>query len=224
MARQHATGDNRRHFLWCLAGLAASGMVRRVTAIQDTADPLDALPAAVWKNARENGLVMIHRPTPSRLSPTTQIVRPDEPGEALVVAGQVVAPDGRSPAAGITVYAYNTDAEGYYGEDHKEYPPRLYGWMLTDAAGRFELRSIRPGRYPGMRVPAHVHFELWGGGYPAQWAEELKFDGDSYLTHDAMATDAQRGEFRTVQPLAQAPDRTWRCSFRIRLQRATNFR
>ncbi len=24
-----------------------------------------------------------------------------------------------------------------------------------------------------MRVPAHVHFEAWGGGYPIQWVEEL---------------------------------------------------
>lgn len=223
MTRQAAASDDRRHFLWCLAGLAASGLSRRVKASQDPSDPLDALPATAWQNARENGLVMIHRPTPSRLSSTTRIVRPDEPGELLVVTGHVVAPDGRSPAAGVTVYAYNTDAQGYYGEDRKEYPPRIYGWMQTDAAGRFELRTIRPGRYPGMRVAAHVHFELWGGGYPAQWTEELKFDGDSYLTSDAIATDAQLGAFRSVQPLTQAADGTWRCQFTIKLRRTTNF-
>ena len=55
MARLHATGDDRRHFLWCLAGLAATGMAGRVTARQDSADPLDALPAAAWKSARTNG-------------------------------------------------------------------------------------------------------------------------------------------------------------------------
>jgi protocatechuate 3,4-dioxygenase beta subunit len=224
MTRHTAGGDDRRHFLWCLAGLAAVGLSRRVTAAQDPTDPLDALPATAWQNARQNGLVMLHRPTPGRLSSTTRIVGPDEPGEPLVVSGQVVAPDGRTPAAGVTVYAYNTDSQGYYGENHAEYPPRLYGWMQTDTAGRFELRTIRPGRYPGMRVAAHVHFALWGGGYPAQWAEELRFDGDSYLTPDAIAADAELGAFRTVQPLTRAADGAWRCRFTIKLRRTTNFR
>src|ERR1039458_8660758 len=69
-----------------------------------------------------------------------------------------------------------------YGENRTEYPPRIYGWMKTNAAGGFELRTIHPGCYPGMRVPAHVHFVLWGGGYPLQWTEELKFEGGRYIT------------------------------------------
>ena len=67
--------------------------------------------------------------------------------------------------------------------------------MKTDATGRFELRTIHPGCYPGMRVPAHVHFVLWGGGYPLQWTEELKFEGGRYGTPALMADDAQLGEF-----------------------------
>jgi protocatechuate 3,4-dioxygenase beta subunit len=63
----------------------------------------------------------------------------------------------------VTVYAYNTDAEGYYGENRAEYPPRLHGRMKTDGDGRFELR-ILPGTYPEMRVPAHIQSSLWGAG------------------------------------------------------------
>jgi protocatechuate 3,4-dioxygenase beta subunit len=109
---------------------------------------LDSLPESVWRNARDNGLVMIHRPTPSRLSWKARIARSEEPGDRLTVAGRVFSPDGRTTGPGVTVYAYNTDAQGYYGENHKEYPPRLYGWMKTDGEGRFELRTIHPGWYP----------------------------------------------------------------------------
>ncbi|HSK75979.1 MAG TPA: hypothetical protein VLQ45_05945, partial [Thermoanaerobaculia bacterium] len=45
---------------------------------------------------------------------------------------------------------------------------RLSGWLQSDAAGRFELRTIRPGGYPkalrlGGRerhIPAHIHLDV----------------------------------------------------------------
>ena len=166
---------------------------------------------------------MIHRPAPAVLASRTRIVPQNEPGKTLIVEGQVFAPDNNTPAEGITVYAYNTDAEGYYGVDHKEYPPRLHGWMKTDGEGRFELRTILPGHYPGMRVPAHVHFTVWGGSYPPQWVEELRFQGDRYITPTMSAQAAEDGEFSSIQPLTPTQDGVMHCCFKIRLRRATNF-
>jgi protocatechuate 3,4-dioxygenase beta subunit len=123
----------------------------------------------------------------------------------------------------VIVCVYNTDAQGYYGEDHKEYPPRLYGWMKTEDMGRFELLTIKPGRYPGMHVLAHIHFALWGAGYAPQWVEELRFEGDSYLTPAMVAEDRARGEFAMIQPLTRGSDGVLHCPFRIRLQRESNF-
>jgi protocatechuate 3,4-dioxygenase beta subunit len=212
---------SRRRFLQNLAwmGGAAGLMARRLA----SEEPFDSLPASVWKNARENGLVMIHRPAPAHISWRTRIAPAGEPGEPLLVDGQVFAPDGRTPAPGVTVYAYNTDAQGYYGENHKEYPPRLYGWMKTDATGRFELQTIRPGRYPGMHVPAHIHFELWGAGYPLQWVDVLLFAGDSYLTPQEIQEDAGRGEFRTIQALSRGGDGLWHCRYKMKLVNHTTF-
>lgn len=204
--------DSRRSFLLKSAGLAFAS---RLHAQQ----PFDSLPASVWKNARRNGLIMIHRDTPRELSWRTRITAPGEPGQALVVVGQVFAPDGRTPAADVTVYAYHTDAQGYYGANRTEYPPRIYGWMKTDAGGRFELSTIYPGRYPAMRVPAHVHFDLWGGGFPMQWAEAVQFAGDSYLMPAMLAEDAKLGEFHTVREV-----RDGRCEYRIQLKTASNYR
>jgi protocatechuate 3,4-dioxygenase beta subunit len=214
------TKDTRRQFLVKAACLSSVSMAAQRLAAEE---PFDTLPESVLRNARRNGLIMIHRPAPSHLSWRTKIVTDREPGEPLIVAGQVIAPDGLAPAPDVTVYAYNTDAEGYYGENHKEYPPRIYGWMKTDTSGRFELRTIRPGRYPGMHVPAHIHFSLWGGGYPLQWTDELKFQGDSYITPDALAEDAQRREFHTIVRLTRDEDKIWRCNFKIKLQRESNF-
>jgi protocatechuate 3,4-dioxygenase beta subunit len=219
MILRHASKDTRRRFLVRAACLAPVVGALRLRA----EEPFDSLPASLWKNARMNGLVMIHRPAPSRLSWQTQIAQKGEPGEPLMVAGRVLAPDGRTPAGGVTVYAYNTDAEGYYGENRAEYPPRIYGWMKTDAAGRFELRTIRPGCYPGMRVPAHVHFVLWGGGYPLQWTEELRFEGGQYITPALVAEDARLGDFRTIQRLSRGDDGALRCGMQIRLGRESNF-
>jgi len=208
---------NRRQFLG-LAALALSAKRAR------SDEPFDSLPPGVWRNARQNGLVMIRRPEPGELSWRTEIARKHEPGRPLIVSGRVLAPDGNTPAVSVTVYAYNTDAAGYYGENRAEYPPRLYGWMKTGADGRFELRTILPGSYPGMRVPAHIHFSLWGAGYPLQWVDELRFAGDRYITPAMLREAAADGTFRSIQPLARGADGAPHCGYRIRLQSKSNFR
>lgn len=204
------------------AGMVIGSLAHDASASDDR-DPFDALPKSAWERARNNGLIMIHRPAPANLSSRTSIVRHDEPGQPLMIEGQVFAPDGTKPVEGATVYAYNTDAQGYYGVDHKEYPPRLYGWMKTDAEGRFDLRTILPGHYPGMHVPAHVHFTVWGAGYPPQWVEELRFEGDQYITPEMLAKAKGSGEFSSIRPLTRTEDKVLHCRFKIRLQNNTNF-
>ena len=84
--------------------------------------------------------------------------------------------------------------------DGKVGHPRLKGYMKTDAEGRFELHTIVPGRYPGMRIPAHIHFNLWGAGYPVQWVDDLRFEDDSYLTEAMRMESRARGTFATIRP------------------------
>jgi protocatechuate 3,4-dioxygenase, beta subunit len=206
----------RRQFLKTITGF---GFALCATA----EEPFDSLPESVRRNARRNGLVMIHHPAPAALSSRAEIAPDSEPGERLVVSGQVLAPDGRTPARGLTVYAYNTDSQGYCGDNRTEYPPRLYGCMRTDEAGRFELHTIYPGSYPGMRVPRHVQFCLWGAGYALQWVEELRFEGDPYVTPSMIAEDERPGEFRTLQRLTRDQDNVLRCGFKIRLLTESNF-
>jgi hypothetical protein len=65
------------------------------------------------------------------LSSSVTIVLANEPGEQLVIEGQVFAPDGDTPVPGIDVHPYNTDAQGHYAASGSFYPPRLQGWAKT---------------------------------------------------------------------------------------------
>lgn len=95
---------------------------------------------------------------PAQLSSAARIAPTSEPGEALVVRGQLLNVNG-SPAANAIVFAYHTDRAGLY--DKKENGPhswRLRGWVKTDSDGRFTFETIRPGSYPNSNNPPHVHF------------------------------------------------------------------
>jgi protocatechuate 3,4-dioxygenase beta subunit len=124
---------------------------------------------------------------------------PEEPGERLVVTGTVFAPDGVTPAAGVFLYVYNTDATGRYARE-KGAPPRLRGWMKTGPDGRYEYRTIRPASYPGRTIAAHVHTQLWGGGYPPQWNTDLLFEGDPYITAKERSGSEALGRFAFIRP------------------------
>lgn len=161
---------------------------------------------------------------PANLSWRAAIAGAEEPGERLVISGQVFAPDGISPVTGITVYAYQTDATGHYTKTGALRPPRLQAWAKTDRDGHFEFTTIRPAAYPGRTIPAHVHFILWGAGYPRQWVEELRFADDPFVTPERQAQAAAAGKFAAVVPLEHAADGTLRCSVNFRVQNISNFK
>ena len=127
-----------------------------------------------------------------------------EPGERLRVEGLVFAPDGTTPVEGAIVYAYQTDATGRYSTPPAR-TPRLRGFMKTDREGRFSYDTIRPGSYPGGRNPAHVHHQVWGAGYPAQWASDLLFDGDPLVPEAERRRSDALGRFSFVKPVGKRP-------------------
>ena len=120
-----------------------------------------------------------------------------EEGLRLVVRGRLFAPDGERPAGGAIVYAYQTNAKGVYAPEEGT-PPRLRAFMKTDAEGRFQYDTIRPGSYPGTKNPAHVHHQAWGGGWPAQWLAELNFTDDPFLSAADRERSAAAGRFAWI--------------------------
>ena len=142
---------------------------------------------------------------------------PKEPGELLHVTGRVFAPDGVTPAAGVLLYVYQTDAGGRYNRWPAK-APKLRGWMRTGPDGGYEYRTIRPGAYPGGRIAAHVHTQMWGAGVPPQYGTDLLFEGDPHLSQDERRRSAAAGRFAFIRPVERDAQGVWRAVHDIRLK------
>lgn len=161
-------------------------------------------------------------PPPPNVSSSGTIAGAAEPGEKLVVSGQVFAPDGKTPVPDVIVYAYQTDATGEYHNIDRI--ARLHGWVKTDANGKFEFQTIRPGPYPGRSIPAHIHMHAWGGGYPLQWTADLKFADDALIgARDRAEAESLGAGFSNICRPERATVGVWHCAIRLRLQRQTNY-
>jgi protocatechuate 3,4-dioxygenase beta subunit len=129
---------------------------------------------------------------PKSLSWAGRIAPPGEPGTPLVLSGVVYRTDGRTPAAGVLVYAYHTNAAGIYppggtGTGHARRHGRLRGWIRTDSAGRYQFTTIRPGSYPSRGAPAHIHLTVRSPGGEERWIDSIEFDDDPLLTPEHRA-------------------------------------
>ena len=139
------------------------------------------------------------------------LVEAGEPGEPMVVSGHVYESDGRTPRSGVRVFAYQTDHRGYYAPDGKFMPPRLHGTMWTNAEGRYEFRSIKPGPYPGRAIPAHVHIFLFLPNGRRVEPDELQFEGDPFLKPEDVARNSGKNTFSSIRPLARGKDGVLHC-------------
>ena len=110
----------------------------------------------------------------STLTSVMHIAPPPGGGERLVISGRILRSDGRTPAAGVTLFAYHTAPNGRYIErDGKPYG--LSGRLRSDAKGRYRIETIRPGGYPGRVDPAHIHLVLEPSG---TYVDEIIFADD----------------------------------------------
>jgi protocatechuate 3,4-dioxygenase beta subunit len=131
-------------------------------------------------------------------APSSGRVAPEgESGDRLRVSGVVVGPDG-APISGASLYVYQTDREGYYGvkpaSDNRN--PRLKLFLRSDPQGAWSFDTIRPGSYPGSRVPGHIHFEVAAPGRASK-IFEIVFEGDPFVT-----AEMRRNEAFSVRPIA----------------------
>lgn len=179
---------------------------------------LIALLLALVPACREAALAAEDSAQPAHGHPSRIVLSPDgETGSPLEVSGRVFAPDGVTSAPGVTVYAYQTGIDGLYAHE-PDAPPRIRGWMTTDAQGRYSFRTIRPGAYPGGTVAAHIHFQLWGGGWPAQYSEDLQFADDELLTEGERKRSRELGPFGPIVTPALGEDGVLRAIHDLRLK------
>ncbi|MEL6610898.1 MAG: intradiol ring-cleavage dioxygenase [Bacteroidota bacterium] len=146
------------------------------------------LPACEWCGADE---------APDDLTATDTIPTHSEPGERLRLSGLVTDAEGQ-PMADVLVYAYHTNASGYYphrkGEAGNERRHGyLRGWVRTDADGRYTFHTIRPAPYRNHTEPAHIHLTVQPPSADEVWIDDVMFEGDPLLTDAYRARLEQRG-------------------------------
>jgi protocatechuate 3,4-dioxygenase beta subunit len=158
-------------------------------------------PVAAQDAEYVTALVRTQRDRPERLPAAAPIAPASEPGTPLVIHGRVFAEDGRTPVAGAIVFAYHTDREGRYDRPGAAaHSWRLRGWAQTDAEGRFEFTTIRPGAYPSRRQAAHVHFAVFTPKIRYH-AGEVLFADDPLLTAADRESSKRAGDFGAVSDL-----------------------
>lgn len=144
------------------------------------AETYEPLPLCEWCGAEE---------VPAQLDWDLRIAGPDEPGEPLVIEGTVYRADGETPAPGVILYLYHTNAEGVYPkrgdeEGNGRRHGYLRGWLRTNEAGRYRFTTIRPAPYPGRDEAAHIHVTVKEPEVPEYWIDSFKFEGDPYLENE----------------------------------------
>lgn len=165
---------------------------------QSTSSNGQPLPACEWCGTGE---------APAEPDSEAALAPESEPGERLEVRGVVYQSDGVTPAAGVILYLYHTNARGVYPRSGDETGNGrrhgyLRGWVRTDDRGRYGIRTIRPGTYPGGGEAAHIHITVQEpDGSPEYWIDSFLFAGDPYL---------EEGESDHVLEPEQGSDGVWR--------------
>ena len=126
------------------------------------------------------GCELVFAGQPAEIAAQASIAPVGEPGEPLQIDGVVSDRNGK-PAAGIIIYAYQTDARGHYPRAETRHG-RLRGWARSDAEGRFRFDTIRPASYPETDIPQHVHLHVIEPGRGTYYIDDLVFSDDPLLT------------------------------------------
>jgi protocatechuate 3,4-dioxygenase, beta subunit len=115
-------------------------------------------------------------------------------GERIHVAGRVLDEGGRAvPHTLIEIWQCN--AAGRYRHPGDQHAAPLdpnfsgVGHLVTDEAGRYQLRTIKPGAYPWRNHdnawrPAHIHFSLFGPAWSTRLVTQMYFPNDPLLAFD----------------------------------------
>ena len=115
-------------------------------------------------------------------------------GERIIVHGHVLDESGRG-VPNTLVEFWQANAGGRYRHKNDTYLAPIdpnfggCGRTLTDEAGHYAFRTIKPGAYPFRNYvnswrPAHIHFSVFGSGFAQRLITQMYFEGDPLIWKD----------------------------------------
>jgi protocatechuate 3,4-dioxygenase, beta subunit len=149
-------------------------------------------------------------------------------GERIVVHGRVVDDDGR-PIPNTLIEIWQANAAGRYRHHVDRHPAPLdpnftgLGRCSTDADGRYEYVTIKPGAYPwgnhpNAWRPAHIHLSLFGRAFTQRLVTQMYFPGDPLFGFDPIFNSVRDADARQRMVSAFDLDRTvpdWALAYRF---------
>jgi protocatechuate 3,4-dioxygenase beta subunit len=121
-------------------------------------------------------------------------------GELLYVMGRVLNLKGE-PVRGARIEIWQANAKGKYNHAGDDNPAPLdpnfegYALLKTDAEGRYQFKTIKPGAYPisaqQTRTP-HIHFDV--AGAKTRIVTQMYFPGEAQNEKDSIFMEAERKE------------------------------
>jgi protocatechuate 3,4-dioxygenase, beta subunit len=154
---------------------------------------------------------------PERSGPALGHLRPGElsndltsagpVGERITVSGRLLDTDGR-PIADSLVEIWQANAAGRYRHRNDRWPAPLDpsfgggGRTVTDAEGRYEFVTIKPGPYPwgnhyNAWRPAHIHFSVHGRVFDQRLVTQMYFPGDPLFEFDPIFQSVRDSKARS---------------------------
>ena len=112
-------------------------------------------------------------------------------GQRIIVHGRVLDERAR-PVPNVLLEFWQANAGGRYRHKKEGYKAPLdpnfggCGRTITDAEGRYEFRTVKPGAYPWPNGandwrPAHIHFSVFGHGFAQRLITQMYFEGDPMI-------------------------------------------
>ncbi|HSF45609.1 MAG TPA: hypothetical protein VLA58_06340 [Chitinophagaceae bacterium] len=122
-----------------------------------------------------------------------------EPGQKLLVSGTVYKLDGKTPAANVIVYYWQTDNNGLYSpsktmDKRAERHGHIRGWVKTGPDGKYAIYTVKPVPYPNSNNPAHIHILIKEPDIEnPYYIDEFVFEDDKYVTAQMRNNQSKRG-------------------------------
>lgn len=118
-------------------------------------------------------------------------------GQRIVVSGRVLDERGR-PVPNTVMEIWQANAAGRYIHKKDQWDAPLdpnftgAGRVITDAEGRYQYVTVRPGAYPWRNHhnawrPSHIHLSLLGPAFATRLVTQMYFPDDPLIEIDPIA-------------------------------------